>query len=59
VLVVYNNLSRVKELKDNEDFHALGTLVQSLQRVSALELTGAPGQNAAVVELRTVLDEFR
>ena len=58
VLVVYNNLLRVKELQDNEDFHALGTLVQSLQRVSALELQAAPGQNAAVVELKTVLDEF-
>src|SRR5256884_5697914 len=53
VLVVYNNLLRVKELQDNEDFHALGTLVQSLQRVSALELQAAPGQNAAVVELKT------
>src|SRR5207244_10427657 len=58
VLVVYNHLLRVKELQDNEDFHALGTLVQSLQRVSALELQAAPGQNAAVVELKTVLDEF-
>jgi nitrogen-specific signal transduction histidine kinase len=33
--------------------------VQYLQRVSALELQAAPGQNAAVVELKTVLDEFR
>jgi len=59
VLVVHKNLSRVKELHDNEDFRALGSLVQSLQRVSALELQHARDQIAAPVELKTVLDEFR
>ena len=59
VLVVHKNLSRVKELHDNEDFRALGSLVQSLQRVSALELQHTRGQTAAAVELKTVLDEFR
>ncbi|HYY71974.1 MAG TPA: ATP-binding protein [Candidatus Bathyarchaeia archaeon] len=59
VLVVYNNLSRVKQLQGKEDFQALGTLIQSLQGVSALEVQAAPGQSAAAVELKTVLDEFR
>lgn len=59
ILVVHKNLSRVKELEENEDFRALSTLVESLQTVSALELQGAPSQTAAVVELKTVLDEFR
>src|SRR5437773_1870875 len=59
VLVVHKNLSRVKELHDNEDFCALGSLVQSLQRVSALELQHARDQTAAPFELKTVLDEFR
>lgn len=59
VLVVYKNLSRVQEIQDNEDFHALGSLVESLQRVAALELGSAPGQTAAAVELKSVLDEFR
>ena len=59
VLVVHKNLSRVKELEANEDFKALGGLVQSLERVSALELGSAAAQNGEVVELTSVVDEFR
>jgi PAS domain S-box-containing protein len=59
VLVVHKNLSRVKELESNEDFKALGNLVQSLERVSALELGSGASQNGEVVELTSVLDEFR
>lgn len=58
VLVVHKNLSRMKELEANEDFRALGGLIQSLERMSALEL-GTPTQNGEVVELTSVLDEFR
>jgi len=59
VLVVHKNLSRIKELESNEDFNALGNLIQSLERVSALELGSAASQNGEVVELTSVLDEFR
>lgn len=59
VLVVYKNLSQVKELESNEDFRALGSLIQSLERVSALELGSTTAQNGEVVELTSVLDEFR
>jgi PAS domain S-box-containing protein len=59
VLVVHKNLSRVKELESNEDFKALANLIQSLERVSALELGSTTAQNGAVVELTSVLDEFR
>ena len=58
VLVVHKNLSQVKELESNEDFKALGSLIQSLERVSALEL-GSTTQNGEAVELTSVLDEFR
>jgi two-component system sensor kinase FixL len=58
VLVVHKNLSQVKELESNEDFKALGSLIQSLERVSALEL-GSTTQNGEMVELTSVLDEFR
>ena len=51
VLVVHKNLSRVKALESNEDFKALGSLIQSLERVSALELGSATAQNGDVVEL--------
>ena len=59
VLVVHKNLSLVKGLESNEDFRALSGLIQSLGRVSALELGSAAGQNGEVVELTSVLDEFR
>src|SRR5271170_5035745 len=59
VLVVHKNLSQVKELESNEDFKALASLIQSLERVSALELGSSTAQNGEVVELTFVLDEFR
>jgi PAS domain S-box-containing protein len=59
VLVVHKNLSRVNGLESNEDFRALGGLIQSMERVSALELGSAAAQNGEVVELTSVLDEFR
>src|ERR1700756_1116845 len=59
MLVVHKNLSSVKELEHNEDFHALSTLIQSLEKVSALQLRPAPDQSAAPVDLTSVLDESR
>jgi len=59
VLVVHKNLSRMKELETSEDFRALGGLIQSLERMSALELGSTPAQNGEVVELTSVLDELR
>jgi two-component system, LuxR family, sensor kinase FixL len=59
VLVVHKNLSRMKELEASEDFRALGGLVQSLERMSGLELGSMPTQNGEVVELTSVLDELR
>ncbi|MGD1081941.1 MAG: ATP-binding protein [Candidatus Sulfotelmatobacter sp.] len=59
VLVVHKNLSRIKELETNEDFRALGGLLQSLERISALELGSKPAQNGEAVELTSVLDELR
>jgi two-component system, LuxR family, sensor kinase FixL len=59
VLVVYKNLSRMKELEKNEDFRALGGLMQSLERMSALEIGSSSAQNGEVVELSSVLDELR
>jgi two-component system, LuxR family, sensor kinase FixL len=59
MLVVHKNLSSVRELEHNEDFHALSTLIQSLEKVSALELRPSPAENAAAVDLTSVLDESR
>jgi PAS domain S-box-containing protein len=59
VLVVHKNLSRMKGLEANEDFEALGSLIQSLARVSALELGSTTAQNGEAVELTSVLGELR
>jgi two-component system sensor kinase FixL len=59
VLVVYKNLSQVKELEAKEDFKVLGSLVQSLERISALELGSTVTPNGEAVELTSLLDEFR
>lgn len=59
VLVVHKNLSRVQELDSNEDFQALGNLIHSLERLSALELGSSLAQNGDEVELTSVFDELR
>ena len=59
MLVVHKNLSRVRGLEPNEDFRALGTLMQSLEKISAQELRSAPDQSAGAVELTSVFDELR
>jgi C4-dicarboxylate-specific signal transduction histidine kinase len=59
MLVVQKNLSSVRELDDNEDFQALRTLIQSLEKVSTMELRPSAAPNADAVDLTSVLDEFR
>ncbi len=59
-LVVHNNLSRIPELQDNEDFRALNTLIQSLDNVMALELpSSAAGSSFTTVNLGPLFDELR
>jgi len=59
-LVFHQNLSRVEALKANEDFEALGTLIQGLEKLSAMELTTSGSeQDRQTVELAPVLDELR
>lgn len=58
-LVVHKNLSRVDGLPDNEDFRALGTLIEGLEKISALELHPALEQSCSAVELVSVFDELR
>lgn len=59
VLVVHKNLSRLPNLQSNEDFRALGTLVEGLGKLSAMELRPAVDQNLDAIELSSVLDELR
>jgi two-component system sensor kinase FixL len=59
ILVVHKNLSRLPNLQNNEDFRALGTLVEGLGRLSTMELKPAVDQHSDPVELSSVLDELR
>ncbi len=59
VLVVHKNLSRLPGLENNEDFRALGTLIEGLAKLSAMELRPAVDQHLNAIELSSVLDELR
>jgi len=59
VLVVHKNLSRLPGLQSNEDFRALGTLIEGLGQLSAMELRPVTDQHLAAIELSSVLDELR
>lgn len=59
-LVLHQNLCRVSALSGNEDFDALGTLIQGLEKLSAMELTATGSdQDRQAVNLAQVLDELR
>jgi two-component system, LuxR family, sensor kinase FixL len=58
-LVVHKNLARVKALGGNADFEALGTLIEGLEKLSALELRTPSEQERSAIELASVLDELR
>jgi two-component system sensor kinase FixL len=60
ISILYANLSRDGGMTDNEDFRALGTLVEGLEQIAMLELRQSAGdQEPAVVDLQSVLDELR
>ncbi len=57
--VVHSKLSRDTRLLGNEDFRALGTLVQGLERMAGLELRQNTKPVLETVDLGSVLDELR
>jgi len=59
VLAVHKNLSRLAVLQDNEDFRALGLLIDGLEKLSEMELLPPLDQTMSSVELSTLLDELR
>lgn len=59
VSVVHKNLSRLQGLQNNEDFRALGTLIEGLGKLSAMELRPAVDEHLGAIELSSVLDELR
>jgi two-component system, LuxR family, sensor kinase FixL len=60
VSVIYANLSRNEALAQNEDFRALGNLVEGLGRIATLELRQSTGsQELNGVDLHSVLEDLR
>lgn len=57
--VVHTNLARDQRLSSNEDFRALGGLVEGLGRMAGLELAPTKRQEAEVIDIRSVLEELR
>jgi PAS domain S-box-containing protein len=58
-LAVHRNLSKVKALDGNKDFEALGSLIQGLEKLSAMELGPRSDERTCAVDLIPVLDELR
>lgn len=58
--VIYENLARTGGLEGNKDFEALGSLVETLNRIASWELrqTASDGQ-AGGLDLTEVLDDLR
>jgi signal transduction histidine kinase len=60
VAVVHENLIRSGKLREDQDFEALGTLVDALTRIASVQLRHSQRQVRAVdVELFDVLDDLR
>jgi two-component system sensor kinase FixL len=56
--VVHQNLSRSSSWESNKDFEAFGTLIQSLEKIAAMDLQKNT-QRASSVDLPSLLDELR
>jgi len=59
VSAVGRNLARVPGMAGNQDFEALQTLIQGLEKIAALELQASPDDQAIAVDVDEVLDELR
>ena len=59
ISVVHQNLSHVPTLKANHDFLALGTLIEGLEKIAALDIKPSAAQRLTAVRPLSVLDELR
>jgi PAS domain S-box-containing protein len=59
ISVVHRNLSHVQSLDDNRDFHALGTLVEGLEKIASLDVKPSSDQGLSSLEVASVLAELR
>jgi PAS domain S-box-containing protein len=60
IAVMYENLARSGDFRRNQDFEALGSLVEALNKIASLELKKSTGGvEAKVASLTEILDEAR
>jgi len=60
ITIIHENLVRSGALSGNEDFEALGSLVETLNRMASLELTQSSGKTqAGIIDLSEALDDLR
>ncbi len=59
ITIIHENLVRSGILKGNQDFEALGSLVEVLNRIASLELTQSSKSQATLVDLSEALDDLR
>jgi len=60
IAVIYQNLARNLGPAKNQDFEALGSLVEALNKIASLELRQSTGGlEAKIVDLNEILDEAR
>ncbi len=57
--LAHSNLGRLSGVADNEDFKALGALVQGLEEIASAELRPPADRNVATANLYQLLDELR
>lgn len=60
IAVIYENLARGGRLQENQDFEALGALVETLHKIAALELKQTAGQfEPEAIDLAETLHDLR
>jgi signal transduction histidine kinase len=60
ITIMHENLVRSGVLNGNQDFEALGSLVETLNRIASMELTqGSSKPQAGVIDLSEALDDLR
>lgn len=59
IAVVHSKLARDRLLAENEDFSALGTLVEGLEKMAGLELRQTTQRAPESTDVRSVLEELR
>jgi nitrogen-specific signal transduction histidine kinase len=59
IAVIHSKLTRDQRLTENEDFHALGSLVHGLEKMAGLELRQTTRSLADSIDVGSVLEELR